>query len=70
MLDIHHQSITTEDGKPVGVILDIATFQKIETIIENYGLSHLMNEVEDDEELDRESAIKFYKSTITGQNNG
>lgn len=65
MLDIRHQSITSEDGNPVGVILDIATFQKIETIIEDYGLAHLMAEIEDDEELDRESAIEFYKSTKT-----
>ena len=51
MLDIRHQSITSEDGKPVGVILDIDTFKKIERIIEDYGLAHLMAEAEDDETL-------------------
>jgi hypothetical protein len=66
MLDIRHQSITSEEGKPIGVILDIDTFQKIETIIEDYGLAHLMAETEDDEELGREDAIKFYKTAIDG----
>jgi hypothetical protein len=70
MFDIRHQSITSEDGKPVGVILDIDTFQRIETIIEDYGLAHLMSEAEDDEELGREDALKFYKSTIISLNNG
>jgi len=70
MLDIRHQSITSEDGTPVGVILDIDTFQKIETIIEDYGLAHLMAEAEDDEVLGREDALKLYKSTIAGPNNG
>jgi hypothetical protein len=69
MLDIRHQSITSEDGKPVGVILDIDTFQRIETIIEDYGLAHIMGEAEDDEEFGREDAIEFYKSTINGLNN-
>ncbi|NLL10382.1 MAG: hypothetical protein GX268_05730 [Methanomicrobiales archaeon] len=59
MLDIRHQSITSEDGKPVGVILDIDTFKKIERIIEDYGLAHLMAEAEDDEILGREEALKF-----------
>nr|WP_319539626.1 hypothetical protein [uncultured Methanospirillum sp.] len=70
MLDIRHQSITSEDGRPVGVILDIDTFQKIEAIIENYGLTHLMAEAEDDEELGMEDAIKLYKSSIAGPDNG
>lgn len=70
MLDIRHQSITSEDGKPVGVILDIDTFQRIEAIIEDYGLSHLMGEAEGDEELGREDAVQLYKSTINGPNNG
>lgn len=70
MLEIPHQSITSSDGKPIGVILDINTFQKIESIIENYGLAHFMNEGEDDELIDRENAIKLYQSIIAGQNNG
>jgi hypothetical protein len=70
MLDIRRQSITSEDGKPVGVILDIDTFQKIETIIEDYGLAHLMSEAEEDEELEVKDAINQYQSTLSRQNNG
>ena len=70
MIGIRHQSITSEDGKPIGVILDMDTFQKIESIIEEHGLAHLMEEVEEEEELTRNDAIKLYKSTLSGLNNG
>ena len=65
MLDISHQSIILEDGKPVGVIINIETFQKMESIIEDHGLAYLMDEVLDDEELDLDEAIKSYISGIT-----
>ena len=61
MLDISHQFITSEDGKPIGVIIDIETFQKMESIIEDHGLAHLMDEILDDEELDLDEAIKLYE---------
>lgn len=60
MLDIFPQFITTEDGKPIGVIVDIETFQKMQAIIEDYGLAHLMDETLGDEELDLDEAIKLY----------
>lgn len=59
MLDISHQFITSEDGKPIGVIIDIETFQKMEAIIEDHGLAHLMDEALGDEEFDLDEAIKL-----------
>ncbi len=63
MIGIRHQSIRFKEGNPIGVILDIDTFQRIESIIEDHGLAHLMDEVSNEEELEREDAIKLYKSS-------
>lgn len=60
MLGIKYQSISSDDGKPVGVILDIDTFHKIESIIEDHGLAHLMDEVSNDDELNRDEALIYY----------
>ncbi|NIA29077.1 MAG: hypothetical protein GWP06_04080, partial [Actinobacteria bacterium] len=43
-------------NRKVAVQLDIKTFQKIEEIIENYALYHLIKENEKDEKLDLESS--------------
>ncbi len=52
--------IIDEENRKVAVQLDIKTFQKIEEIMENYALYHLMKESDDDEILDLESAKKYY----------
>jgi len=65
MVSIRHQSITSADGKTVGIILDIETFQKIESIIEDHGLAHLMDEAESDEQLKKDEAIKLFKSSVS-----
>jgi hypothetical protein len=70
MNGIRHQIITSEDGKAIGVILDIDTFKKMESIIEDHSLVHLMCQAEDDDLLNREDAIELYKSIISGGKNG
>ncbi len=52
--------IIDENNKKVGVQLDIKTFRKIEDIMENYALYHLMKENEKNEKLDTNSAKKYY----------
>ena len=52
--------IIDENNKKVGVQLDIKTFRKIEDIMENYALYHLMKENEKTEKLDSNSAKKYY----------
>ena len=42
-----------------GVILDYKTFKKIEELLLDYGLLKAMEEVEDEEEVDLETAKKL-----------
>ena len=52
--------IIDENNKKVAVQLDIRTFRKIEDIMENYVLYHLIKENEKIEKLDINSAKKYY----------
>ena len=60
MLDIKPQYIVSDDNEPVGVILDIQTFHKIEAVIEDYGLDRFMDEADDDEPLSISEAHEYY----------
>jgi hypothetical protein len=44
------------------VIIPLEQFEKIEELLENYGLAKLMQETEDDERLSKEQALKYYNS--------
>ncbi|NLD98265.1 MAG: hypothetical protein GX640_00180 [Fibrobacter sp.] len=70
MLEIKHQSVTSESGDVVAVIIDIATFRRMEAIIEDYGLVHFMKEAESDETLSREDAIEYLRTVEEGPENG
>lgn len=60
METIRKKYIVDENNKKVAVQLDIDTFRKIEDIMENYALVHLMKENEDDEIMDLDAAKKYY----------
>jgi len=62
MSEIKRQYVMSEDNTPVGVIIDIATFERIESIIEDYGLAQFINEADDEESLERAEALKYYKN--------
>ncbi len=62
MLQIDKKIIVDENQVPVAVILSIEDFKKIERILEDYGLAKLMEEVENDDILDYEKAVQYYKS--------
>ena len=62
MLSIKKEYIVTNDNKKKGVLIDIETFEKIEEILENYGLSKYMEQVEDEEELSLNDAKNYYKT--------
>ncbi|MEA2053819.1 MAG: hypothetical protein U9O96_01690 [Candidatus Thermoplasmatota archaeon] len=51
MLDIKKEYIVTDDDKKKAVLIDIETFEKIEEILESYGLGKYMEEVEGEEVL-------------------
>ena len=45
MLAIKKEYIVTDDNKKKAALIDIDTFNKMEEIIENYGLAKYMTEV-------------------------
>jgi hypothetical protein len=59
---IRKQYIVNEKNQKVAVQIHLKTFEHIEEILENYGLAKLMEEVEDDERLSGEEAMRYYKT--------
>ncbi|OIP69677.1 MAG: hypothetical protein AUK48_14275 [Oscillatoriales cyanobacterium CG2_30_44_21] len=62
MLDIPKQYVFDEQHRPLAVQIPIAIYNQIEEILENFGLSKLMQEVEDDELLSGDEAYSYYQS--------
>lgn len=62
MLEIHKKIVIDENKKPIAVQIPIEEFERLEEVIENYGLAKLMDEVKDDERLSSEDAKKYYQS--------
>jgi hypothetical protein len=61
-MEFHKDIIFDENQQPVAVQIPIAEFQRMEEVLENYGLSKLMDEVSDDEQLSIQEAKAFYRS--------
>lgn len=61
MLEITKNYVMDENQQPIAVQIPIADFEKIEEILENYGLIKLMAESEDDERLAKDEAWKYYQ---------
>ncbi|MCI0561650.1 MAG: hypothetical protein MN733_24435 [Nitrososphaera sp.] len=62
MLEIHKSIVVDEHQRPVAVQIPFDEFQKIEEVIENFGLATLMDETEDDERLSVGAAREYYES--------
>ncbi|MEM9924089.1 MAG: hypothetical protein AAF915_10125 [Cyanobacteria bacterium P01_D01_bin.50] len=62
MLKITKNYIIDENQQPIAVQIPIAEFEKIEEILEDYGLGKLIEEVEGEERLSKEEALKYYAS--------
>ena len=62
MLELHKSIFLDENRKPIAVQIPIEEFERMEEVIENYGLSRLMDEVADDEHLSVQEAKHFYRS--------
>ena len=60
MLKINKCIVVDEDQKPVAVQIPIKEFERMEEVIENYGLAKLMDEVADDEQLSLQEAQHYY----------
>ena len=62
MLNIHKSIILDESKKPIAVQIPIKEFEHLEEIIENYGLSKLIDDASHDEKLSVKDAKKYYQS--------
>ena len=67
MLAIKKEFIVTNDNKKRAVLIDIDTFNKMEEIIENYGLAKYMAEVENEKELSLRDAKQYYLTLKKGK---
>jgi len=65
MVEIHKKVVLDENQKPFAVQIPIEEFERLEEILENYGLSKLMDEVVNDEKLSIENAKKYYQTLKT-----
>lgn len=59
---IKKQYIFDDDNRKVAVQLDIETFEKIETILEDYSFAQLMLKDASEDSLDLIEAEAFYKT--------
>jgi len=62
MLKIRKTVVLDENQKPTAIRIPIYDYERLEEIIENYGLAKLMNEVGNDERLSIEEAKNYYQS--------
>ena len=60
MLNIKKEYVVTDDNKKKAVLIDIGTFEKIEEILDSYGLGKYMEEIEDEEVLSLNDAKSHY----------
>ncbi len=60
-MELNKQYIVDENNCKIAVQMDIKTFEKIEEVIENYALYHLMIEDNDDQMLSLEEAKLYYQ---------
>jgi PHD/YefM family antitoxin component YafN of YafNO toxin-antitoxin module len=61
MRDIKKEYLITGDNRKKAVLIDIDTFEKIEEILESYGLGKYMEEVENEEALSLSAARRYYQ---------
>lgn len=62
MLEIHKNIVLDEKQRPIAVQIPIEEFERLEEVIENYGLAKLMDEVVDEEQFSAHEAKSYYKS--------
>jgi len=66
MFDIKKEYVVTDENKKKAVLIDIETFEKIEEILESYGLGRYMEEIEGEETLPLDEARAYYSSLRKG----
>ena len=61
MLEIHKSIVVDENHQPIAIQIPFDEFQRIEEVIENFGLAKLMAETESDERLAGNAAKEYYR---------
>ncbi|QTA79791.1 Uncharacterized protein dnl_20710 [Desulfonema limicola] len=61
MLNISKYYVYDESQTPIAVQIPVIDFERLEEVIENYGLSKLMDETLTEERLTGKSAFKYYE---------
>ncbi len=59
MLEINKNYVLDTNDQPIAVQIPIAEFKKIEEILEDYGLAQMMEEVSENETLNKEEALEY-----------
>jgi PHD/YefM family antitoxin component YafN of YafNO toxin-antitoxin module len=62
MLNIKKEFVVTNSNRKKAVLIDIETFERIEGILENYGLGKYMEEIKDEEALSIHDATPYYET--------
>ena len=60
MLEIKRDYVVNDKNKKKAVLIDIETFEKVEELLENYGLGKYMEEIESEEALTVNDARAYY----------
>ena len=66
MLEIHKLYVLDENQNPIAVQIPLPEFERLEEVIENYGLAQLIDEVQDEERLTGENADNYYRALKDG----
>ena len=69
MLNIQKRYIIDEDNNKLAVEIDYKTFLKIEEILEDHALYHLIQETEDSDSLTLPEAKKYYQQLLDKNGN-
>jgi hypothetical protein len=68
MFTLRKNYVLDENQQPIAVQIAIADFQRLEEILEDYGLARLMDEVspEERERLSKEEGMAYYEALKQG----
>jgi hypothetical protein len=64
MLKIKKKYVVDEKKRPFAVQVDIATFERMEQLIEDYALGQFINENNSDDDLTLEEGKVYYQKLI------
>ncbi len=67
MFGLRKNYVMDENQQPIAVQISIDDFQRLEEILEDYGLARLMDQVSEDnrERFSKEEGIAYYRSIET-----